>query len=208
MPVERNISTFYIVVGSNGVTEVGYRIEFHRASIEEDYTVGLEAISACRIAIRNQTDGTIGEIEPSNAYFRNGSGACRMTTNTSSNLLWHNNVGTLTWIMDSTQANDRWSTTRDKALAAFTRTTGMKHTPAVVDPSPEPARTTFAHNIYSAECYCNRYHTNSTSSLPINSVANVSTWGAVRIVRTRLAQNTPCGYMFGRGNDPTNMPKN
>jgi len=176
--------------------------------VEEDYTVGLEAISASRIAIRHQTEGTIGELELSNVYFRNGSGVCRMTTNTSSNLLFHNNAGTLTWIMDSTQANDRWSTTRDNALAAFTRTTGITYTPAVVEPSPAPAYTTFAHNIFYVECYANRYHTNSTSSLPINSVTSVSTWGAIRIVRTGLAQNAPCGFQFGRGNDSTTMPKN
>jgi len=77
-----------------------------------------------------------------------------------------------------------------------------------VEPDPSPARTTFAHNIYSVECYANRYHTTSTNSLPINSVANVSTWGAIRIVRTGLAQNTPCGFQYGRGNDSTIIPKN
>jgi len=37
------VTPFIPIVGSDGVTEVGHRIEFHRASIEEDYTVGLEA---------------------------------------------------------------------------------------------------------------------------------------------------------------------
>jgi len=111
-------------------------------------------------------------------------------------------------VCDATSAVERWSTTRDNALIAVTRTTGMTYTPAVVEPQPAAAYTSLTNNIYLTECYANRYHTNSTSSLPINSVANVSTWGAMRIVRTGLAQNTPCGYMFGRGNDPTNMPKN
>jgi len=62
---------------------------------------------------------------------------------------------------------ERWSVTRDNALNAITRTTGMTYTAATTEPVT-PANTTFAHNITSIECTSGRYHTNGTSSLPIN----------------------------------------
>jgi len=36
------VTQFIPVVGTDGVVEVGQRIDFHRATNEEDYTVGLE----------------------------------------------------------------------------------------------------------------------------------------------------------------------
>jgi len=202
------VTPFIPIVGSDGITEVGHRIDFHRATNEEDYTVGLQVAALNRLSIRHNITAYAGDLELGTTFFRNTGGTCGLFSNHHSNLQWTNNAGVNTWIMDATTAGERWSTTRDNALAAFTRTTGMTYTPSVEEPDPVPARTTFAHNISSVECYANRYHTNSTSSLPINSVASSSTWGAIRIVRTGLAQNTPCGFMFGRGNDPTNMPKN
>jgi len=201
------ITPFIPVVGSDGVMEVGDRIEFHRATNEEDYTVGLEIKSPNLLSVRHTNTTYAGDLEVGTTYYKNTVGTCRLSTNTSSNILWYNNAGNNIWICDATSIGERWSTTRDNALAVFTRTTGMTHTLATTEPVA-PANTTFAHNITSVECYSGRYHTNGTSSLPINSVASASTWGAMRIVRTSLAQNTPCGYMFGRGNDPTLMPKN
>jgi len=202
------VTPFIPVVDSNGVIEVGNRIDFHRATNEEDYTVGLEINTLNRLSVRHTNTTFAGDLELGTTFYKNTGGICRLMSNPSSNMLWYNNAGTNTWICDATSNGERWSTTRDNALTAVTRTTGMTYTPAVVEPQPAAAYTTLTNNIYITECYANRYHTNSTSSLPINSVANVSTWGAIRIVRTGLAQNTPCGYMFGRGNDPTNMTKN
>jgi len=204
-----DVTPFIPVVGSDGIMEVGNRIDFHRATEEEDFSTCLTNTALNQISIQNTNGTTFGNLELGGLIIRPASNhSCRLIANTASNLLWYNNAGVNTWVCDATGNTERWSVTRDNALAAFTRTTGMTHTPAVVEPDPAPARTTFAHNIYSVECYANRYFTNSTSSLPINSVSNVSTWGAMRIVRTGLAQNTPCGYMFGRGNDPVGTPKN
>jgi len=201
---------FLPVCKANGITEIGHRIDFHlNDNTFRDYSVALENNLVNQLSIKGMDTNTYGNLELSGLIVRPSSThSCRLIANTASNMLWFNSAGVNTWVCDATSAVERWSTTRDNALIAVTRTTGMTYTPAVLEPSPAPAYTTFAHNIYSVECYANRYHTNSTSSLPINSVANVSTWGAMRIVRTGLAQNTPCGYMFGRGNDPTNMSKN
>ena len=203
-----NVTPFLPVVGSDGIMEVGARIDFHRATNEEDYTVGIEVKSTNLLSVRHTNPAYAGDLEVGTTYFRNTSGTCLLRSNNSSNMLWHNNAGTLLWICDATSSGERWSTTRDNALFAFTRTTGMTYTPAVVEPSPAPAVTNFTGNINVSECYAGRFHTNSTSSLPINSVTSASNWGAIRIQRTGLAQNTPCGYQFGRGNDTTNMPNN
>ena len=202
------VTPFIPVVGSNGIMEVGARIDFHRATTEEDYTVGIEVKSANLLAVRHTNTTYTGDLEVGTTYYKNTSGSCRLSSNPASNILWYNNAGTNVWIMDATSSGERWSTTRDNALFAFTRTTGMTYTPAVVEPSPAPAVTTLTGNINVSECYAGRYHTTSTNSLPINSVTSASNWGAIRIVRTGLAQNTPCGYQFGRGNDGTNMPNN
>jgi len=202
-----NETPFIPVVGSNGIMETGNRIDFHRATNEEDYTVGLEVSGLNKLTIRHTNTTYAGDIELGTSYYRNANGTCRLSSNQHSNLMWYNNSGTNTWVCDATGNPEKWSTTRDNALAAFTRTTGMTHTLATTEPLA-PANTSFAHNISSIECYASRYHTNGISSLPINSVASVSTWGAIRIVRTGLAQNTPCGYIFGRGNDSSTMPKN
>jgi len=201
------VTPFIPVVNSSGIMEAGARIDFHRATNEEDYTVGIEVKSANLLAIRHTNTAYTGDLELGTTYYKNTSGSCKLLSNSSSNILWYNNSGTNVWIMDATSSGERWSTTRDNAAYAFTRTTGMTYTAATTEPVT-PANTTFAHNITSSECYSGRYHTTSINSLPINSVSNVTTWGAIRIQRTGLAQNTPCGYQFGRGNDSTNMPNN
>jgi len=198
---------FIPVVGSNGVMETGNRIDFHRATNEEDYTVGLEVSGLNKLTIRHTNTTYAGDLELGTSYYRNANGTCRLSSNQHSNLMWYNNSGTNTWVCDATGSPEKWSTTRDNALAAFTRTTGMTHTLTTTEPVA-PANTSFAHNITSVECYSGRYHTNGTSSLPINSVASVSTWDAMRIVRTSLAKDAKCGYQFGRGNDSTLYPNN
>jgi len=205
-----NDAPYIPVCKANGITEICYRLDFHLDDATfRDYSVSLDNTAVNQLSIKNMTADTIGNLELGGLLVRPSSTvSCRLIANTASNMLWFNGAGVNTWVCDATSPVERWSTTRDNALAAFTRTTGMTHTPAVVEPQPAPAYTTFNHNLFSVECYSGRYHTNGTSSLPINSVASVSTWGAMRIVRTSLAQNIPCGYMFGRGNDPTNMPKN
>jgi len=201
---------FLPVCKANGITEIGHRIDFHlNDNTFRDYSVALENNLVNQLSVKGMDTNTYGNLELSALIVRPSSThSCRLIANTASNMLWFNSAGVNTWVCDATSPVERWSVTRDNALIAVTRTTGMTYTPAVVEPQPAAAYTTFTNNIYLTECYANRYHTNSTSSLPINSVANVSTWGAMRIVRTGLAQNTPCGYMFGRGNDPTNMTKN
>ena len=202
-----NETPFIPVIGSNGIMEVGNRIDFHRATNEEDYTAGIEVKSSNLLAVRHTNTAYAGDLEVGTTYYKNANGSSRLTTNQHSNIMWYNNTGTNVWIMDATSSGERWSVTRDNAAAAITRTTAMTYTAAITDPVT-PANTTFTGNITSSECYAGRYHTNSTNSLPINSVSNASNWGAIRIVRTGLAQNTPCGFQFGRGNDSETMPNN
>jgi len=135
-----NVTPFLPVVGSDGIMEAGARIDFHRATTEEDYTVGLEIKASNLLAVRHTNTAYAGDLEVGTTYFRNTSGTCRLTTNQHSNMMWYNNDGTNIWIMDATSAGERWSTTRDNALAAFTRTTGMTYT-------AEPAVTAFSNNI-------------------------------------------------------------
>jgi len=203
-----DVTPFIPIVNSNGIIEVGNRIDFHRATEEEDFSTCLTNNALNQISIQNTNGTTFGNLELSGLTIRPSSNhSCRLIANTASNLLWYNNSGVNTWVCDATGTTERWSVTRDNALAAFTRTTGMTYTAATTDPV-NPANTNFAHNITSSECYSGRYHTWGTSSLPMNAVSNSSSWGAIRIVRTGLAQNTPCGFQFGRGNDSTTMPNN
>jgi len=201
-------SPYIPVCKANGTTEIGNRLDFHlNDSTGRDFSTCLNNTALNQLAIQNTNGTTFGNLELGTITIRpSDTVACKLYANTASNLLWFNNAGVNTWVCDATSSTERWSVTRDNAANAITRTTGMTYTPAVVEPVT-PANTTFAQNITSVECYSGRYHTNSTNSLPINSVSSVSTWGAIRIQRTGLAQNTPCGFMFGRGND-TNMPKN
>jgi len=196
------------VCKANGTTEIGNRLDFHlNDSTSRDFSTCLTNTGSNQLSIQNTNGTTFGNLELSTITLRpSETTSCKLYANTASNLLWFNYAGVNTWVCDATSSLERWSTTRDNALNAITRTTGMTYTAATTEPV-NPANTTFAGNITSSECYAGRYHTNSTSSLPINSVSSVSTWGAIRIQRTGLAQNTPCGFMFGRGND-TNMPKN
>jgi len=200
---------FIPICKSNGILEIGRRIDFHPSdTVFRDFSIALDTTTAGRFTVLSSPTGTVVGIEVSETHIRNSSGLCRMTTNSSSNILWYNNAGNLTWICDASSAGERWSTTRDNSLAAFTRTTGMTHTPAVVEPSPAPAYTTFTNQINAPETYVGRYHTTGTSSLPINSVAPASTWGAMRIQRTGLAKDARCSYQFGRGGTDNNYSYN
>jgi len=134
------VTPFIPVVGSNGVIEVGARIDFHRATNEEDYTVGLEVKSPSLLSVRNTNTEYAGDLEVGTTYYKNANGNSRLSSNQHSNIMWYNNAGTNVWIMDATSSGERWSTTRDNALAAFTRTTGMIYT-------ADPALTTFSNNI-------------------------------------------------------------
>jgi len=42
--------------------------------------------------------------------------------------MWYNNAGTNVWVCNATSTGEKWSTTRDKATAADTRTTAMTYT--------------------------------------------------------------------------------
>ena len=134
------VTPFIPVVGSDGVIEVGNRIDFHRVTNEEDYTVGLQVAGLNRLSIRHNNTAYAGDIELGTVFLKNLSGICQLQSNQHSNIMWYNTGGTLIWIMDAVSPNERWSTTRDNALAAFTRTTGMTYT-------ADPALTTFSNNI-------------------------------------------------------------
>jgi len=124
---------FIPVVNSNGIMETGNRIDFHRATNEEDYTVGLEVSSLNKLTIRHTNTTYAGDLELGTAYYRNTSGACRLNCNHHSNLMWYNNSGTNTWVCDATGNPEKWSTTRDKASASDTRTTAMTYTVGTPD---------------------------------------------------------------------------
>jgi len=134
------VTPFIPIVSSAGTMEVGDRIDFHRVTTEEDYTVGIQVAALNRLSIRHNNTQYAGDLELGTTYYKNTGGTCSLYSNQHSNLQWINNSGVNTWIMDATTAGERWSTTRDNALTAYTRTTGMTYT-------TEPNTTTFSNNI-------------------------------------------------------------
>jgi len=121
------VTPFIPVVASTGIIEVGDRIDFHRVTTEEDYTVGLQVAALNRLSMRHNNTRYYGDLELGTTFYRNTSGLCQLQSNSSSNMLWFNNAGTNTWIMDSTSSGERWSTTRDNASTAFNRSTGIAY---------------------------------------------------------------------------------
>ena len=143
-----DVTPFIPIVGSDGIIEVGNRIDFHRATTEDDYSTCLINTSLNQLSIQGTNTGTYGNLELGGLIVRPSSThTCRLIANTASNLLWFINAGVNHLVCDATGNTERWSTTRDNALLAATRTTGMTHTLAVVEPDPIPARTTFNHKI-------------------------------------------------------------
>jgi len=137
------VTPFIPVVGSDGIMEVGARIDFQRVTTEEDYTVGLQVATLNRLSIRHNNTAYAGDLELGTTFFRNTGGTCSLYSNHHSNLQWANNSGVNTWIMDATTAGERWSTTRINATNASTRTTAMSYTAPVEEP-PSPSNTTIA----------------------------------------------------------------
>ena len=80
--------------------------DFHRAIENEDYIVGLEVISLNKLAIRQNNTTYAGDLELGTTFYRNTSSTCKLMTNTSSNILWYNNAGSLIWICDATSAGE------------------------------------------------------------------------------------------------------
>jgi len=194
------------VCESNGTFDIGLQLDFHYAGTDENYrarltckgTNILELEGASSYMIMNRLNIGMG------LALISGNTLMRFMKSDASTIMLSLNADTNEATFLGNIVAPNITSLSDNALAAFTRTTGMTHTVATTEPVA-PANTSFAHNISSVECYSGRYHTNSTSSLPINSVASVSTWGAIRIVRTGLAKDAKCGYQFGRGNDSTTL---
>jgi len=57
--------------------------------------MALETTTTYKLTVIGMVTGVTVDIEIAHTYFRNGSGVCRMTSNTSSNLLCNNNARTL-----------------------------------------------------------------------------------------------------------------
>jgi len=128
------------VCKANGITEVGNRIDFHlNDATFRDYSVALDNTAANQLSIKGMTTDTYGNLELGGLLMRPSSTvSCRLIANTASNMLWFNGAGVNTWVCDATGSVERWSTTRDKAVAADTRATAVTYTAGT------PSNTTIA----------------------------------------------------------------
>jgi len=101
------VTPFIPIVGSNGITEVGDRIDFHNVTTEEDYTVGLQVTALNRLSIRHNNTTYAGDLELGTTFYKNTGGTCHLQSNHHSNIMWFNNSGTLVWIIDAVSPNER-----------------------------------------------------------------------------------------------------
>ena len=135
------------VCKANGITELGYRIDFHLPdAVFRDFSAYISNTALNTLRIYGTTDDS-GTLETNALHLRTSGDAVRLRiiTNGYQNICVYNTAGTFTWVMDSDGTNglERWSTTRINAINASTRTTAITYTPPVVDP-PAAAITTIA----------------------------------------------------------------
>ena len=125
------------VCKANGITEIGYRLDFHLADATfRDFSAYISntALNILRVYGTTTDSGTI----ESNAFHLRTNGEAvrvRIITNGYQNICVYNTAGTFVWVMDSDGTNglERWSTVRINASNASTRTTAMTYTAGTPD---------------------------------------------------------------------------
>jgi len=130
------------VCKANGITEVGYRLDFHLCDATfRDLSAYLSNTSVNVLRVYGTTDNS-GTLETNVLAIRTNGEDVRLqlSTNQYHNLSAFNKIGTSLWVMDSDGTNglERWSTTRINAINASARTTAMSYTAGT------PSNTTIA----------------------------------------------------------------
>jgi len=133
------------VCKANGITEIGYRLDFHLADAAyRDFSAYLSNTALNTLRVYGTTDDS-GTLETNVIHLRTSVDAVRVRilTNGYQNICVYNTAGTFTWVMDSDGTNglERWSTTRINSINASTRTTAMTYTAGT------PSNTTIAGNL-------------------------------------------------------------
>jgi len=130
------------VCKANGITEVGYRIDFHlNDSTFRDFSAYISNSALNSLRVYGTADNS-GTLETNVLAIRTNGEDVRLqlSTNQYHNLSLFNKTGTSLWVMDSDGTNglERWSTVRINALNASTRTSAMSYT------ADTPSNTTIA----------------------------------------------------------------
>jgi len=133
------------VCKANGITEIGYRLDFHLADATfRDFSTYLSNTALNTLRIYGTTDNS-GTLETNVLAIRTNGEDVRLqlSTNQYHNLSMFNKTGTSLWVMDSDGTNglERWSTVRINSINASTRTTAMTYTAGT------PSNTTIAGNL-------------------------------------------------------------
>ena len=120
------------VCKANGITEIGYRLDFHlNDATFRDFSAYISNTALNTLRVYGITDNS-GTLETNVLVIRTNGEDVRLqlSTNQYHNLSMFNKTGTSLWVMDSDGTNglERWSTVRINSINASTRTTAMTYT--------------------------------------------------------------------------------
>jgi len=120
------------VCKANGITEIGYRLDFHLAdTVFRDFSAYISNTALNTLRIYGTTADS-GTLETNVIHLRTSGDVVRLRilTNGFQNISVYNTAGTFIWVMDAdgTGGLERWSTTKINAINASTRTTAMTYT--------------------------------------------------------------------------------